>query len=1018
MKFFKTLLFIALSTNLWAQTPQQQLDNARQLSQQKKHSEALALYQQTAKNASDAKSWEIYSQATLAAWSLENENAAIEQLVSTLQKAQTEVAQLQKNLSPQHKEIGWWFLQMATWYANADEPRKSKSYNQMADDILVNSENDQDYRAIDYYLSKADNLLWSNKGNEGKVFFDKAKQLALAQYGAENEKTLPVLLLETYFLDPIPACQKHLDKVMALANKLIPNKEDVIFAKINFTYGFLDHYISTEDKSKTEAFFCKAAAIYEKNGRYAAAANAYQQIGIAHKDTRARFKPGIDPRHKVFTEKSIFYLNKAIETHLKARVKNPITLATAYMNLGFAINESTQELENLPNQRTWLEAMPEGLAYFHKGLLALAPDIPKDDVFYAPDASQPLPYISSLHWFGRLLDAKAVTFHIAYTKTNDSKYLELEHRCLKALEQLQLQREQSINNTQDKLDCLNSLQYNYARQVEFAYTLYQKDKDKKHLNEIFELIERSKSILLMRALQSKENQHLSGVPSEIASEEDRLKQQMQDNLKAIVDADAEGNTALSSQLKDERFKLTQAYNSLVKKMKEKYPQYFQLSQHHEVISLTQLQTLLDDKTTFLQFLEGADDNSYYILSVSKNQADIAFSKGKIAMGTAVGTKKDEHGVEYAMRDRIASLRNTLEDWVAIKNNPKQAYRDFTFNAKVMYDSLYLKKLIPSGTKLLVVSPDGSLNNIPFEILLQSAADTQKLDFSSLDYLIKSYAIQYTYSATLLEQNMRKNTDNGGLIAGFAASYGQLSSEQIAALPRNQQQKELRYALADLPGAKNELRELQKLYAGDYFFDSLASEQQFKQLKFKDYSIIHFAMHGLMDKENALSSSLAFTEQGDTSEDNFLYLHEISFMNIPAELIVLSACETGYGKYNSGEGVLSLARSFMYAGVPSIVMTLWEVNDASTSQIMASFYQHLAAGKNKAEALQQAKLQYLSIAKSTAAHPAFWSPFVQLGDSRPIAIGKDNRTGKTIWYIVAGIGFLGIIWLSMRRKKQE
>ena len=103
--------------------------------------------------------------------------------------------------------------------------------------------------------------------------------------------------------------------------------------------------------------------------------------------------------------------------------------------------------------------------------------------------------------------------------------------------------------------------------------------------------------------------------------------------------------------------------------------------------------------------------------------------------------------------------------------------------------------------------------------------------------------------------------------------------------------------------------------------------------------------------------------------------------------VLSACETGYGKFRQGEGVISLARSFMYAGVPSLVVSLWQVNDNSTSRIMRSFYEYLSNGLTKDAALRQAKLDYIEIAKGVSAHPAFWLPFIQLGDNRPIEIGK-------------------------------
>ena len=169
------------------------------------------------------------------------------------------------------------------------------------------------------------------------------------------------------------------------------------------------------------------------------------------------------------------------------------------------------------------------------------------------------------------------------------------------------------------------------------------------------------------------------------------------------------------------------------------------------------------------------------------------------------------------------------------------------------------------------------------------------------------------------------------------------------------------------------------------------------------------MHGILDTKRPMMSSLAFTENRDSTEDNFLHAYEISNMKLNANLVVLSACETGYGKFEQGEGVVSIARSFMYAGVPSLVVSLWQVNDVSTAKIMNSFYLNLSDGMNKATALRHAKLDYLKNTKGITGHPAFWSPFIQLGDSRPIYL--KTRVSWLTWgvgaivFIFAGVYFL-------------
>jgi CHAT domain-containing protein len=131
--------------------------------------------------------------------------------------------------------------------------------------------------------------------------------------------------------------------------------------------------------------------------------------------------------------------------------------------------------------------------------------------------------------------------------------------------------------------------------------------------------------------------------------------------------------------------------------------------------------------------------------------------------------------------------------------------------------------------------------------------------------------------------------------------------------------------------------------------------------------------------------------------------------------VLSACETGYGKFKQGEGIMSLARSFMYAGVPSMLVSMWQVNDGSTSIIMGAFYNYLAQGIDKAEALQKAKLYYIDHAQGITGHPAFWAPFIQLGNSSPIQLQQQNSK----WFWMLGIaGLLTILAVVWRLKKQK
>jgi len=141
--------------------------------------------------------------------------------------------------------------------------------------------------------------------------------------------------------------------------------------------------------------------------------------------------------------------------------------------------------------------------------------------------------------------------------------------------------------------------------------------------------------------------------------------------------------------------------------------------------------------------------------------------------------------------------------------------------------------------------------------------------------------------------------------------------------------------------------------------------------------------------------------------------EIALLDLKSDLVVLSACETGYGKFQQGEGVMSLARSFMYAGTPSLIVSLWQVNDNATAIIMKLFYQNILEGMPKDKALSAAKLTYLDRAEGIVLHPAFWSAFIQLGDRSPIAI-QVHQPLYYRWYF--WLSFIFIITLVGYRRK--
>ena len=186
----------------------------------------------------------------------------------------------------------------------------------------------------------------------------------------------------------------------------------------------------------------------------------------------------------------------------------------------------------------------------------------------------------------------------------------------------------------------------------------------------------------------------------------------------------------------------------------------------------------------------------------------------------------------------------------------------------------------------------------------------------------------------------------------------------------------RTGFGPLENSGKEIEFVSNLTKGEAYFGSKGTEHILKT-KANKFKIIHLATHGLMGDNNI--GYLAFNNQNDTLENGMLFLSEIYGLDLNNNMTVLSACDSGKGMFQKGEGSLSLARAFLLAGSRSVVNTLWKVNDESTQEIMINFYKQLANGIEKDKALQIAKLNYLEKNKHVRSHPYFWSGIIIIGD---------------------------------------
>lgn len=323
-----------------------------------------------------------------------------------------------------------------------------------------------------------------------------------------------------------------------------------------------------------------------------------------------------------------------------------------------------------------------------------------------------------------------------------------------------------------------------------------------------------------------------------------------------------------------------------------------------------------------------------------------------------------------------NVKNLSKEIDTLKNKLVHK-KDLIASTKKLYDYLLCQQLNQNKPNLIVI-PDNILNYIPFEILQN---ETNK-------YVIQDFTISYSGSVRLyLElKNEFFKYSLPNYWAGFSPNY-----------------------ILDKTLSSNidEISEIAELVNGNSFIGEASSKKNFYK-NYRENSILHFAMHAEIDNNNPLYNKLIFSD-GD------LTASEIYVSNIKANLAVLSACNTGFGKLEKGEGVMSMARAFNFAGVPSVIMSLWKVPDKETKKIMVSFYKHLSKGEAKNTALKNAKLEYLlSTDDENLRHPYYWSGFVLNGNTDTLV----SKAVKINYYYLGALVLFGSFFVMIRFKKNQ
>jgi len=519
--------------------------------------------------------------------------------------------------------------------------------------------------------------------------------------------------------------------------------------------------------------------------------------------------------------------------------------------------------------------------------------------------------------------------------------------------------------------------------------LYSVNRDKAYLEGAFELSERSKVAGFLASMRELNAAKFS-LPEDLVSQDNDIRKRIGLYKEFIVN---EKNMTVPDSRKiatweSATFGLLRSRDSLIQVFEKNYPSYYNLKFKSNVTPLDNVTDVISKKANLLSYV--MTENKLYIIVINRRRTEII--------------TRDIDSTFYTSLSRFRSMLSVMPATSSVRQ-PFNGFMDLAFE---LYKIL-LEPAVPylKGDKI-IISPDNILSYIPFETLITEEFRSPELLYREAPFALKKYRFSYIYSVTLSSETQERSRSLSNALVAFAPNYeGMEISDSLFTLFPN-----LRGEIRSLPYAVVEAENAVDQCGGKAFIAEKATEEAYKA-EARNYKIIHLAMHTLVDDDHPAFSKMIFSAPQSNREDGMLNTYEVYNVPVNAMMVVLSSCNTGTGKLVTGEGILSLARGFLFAGSRSVVMSMWAVEDFSSSAVIKSFYRNMRSGQTKSSALRDARLKFLRTADQERSHPYYWSTLVIYGDDTPLWFNRLKLYSALLLFLLASAILVATVYRGPR-----
>ncbi len=723
------------------------------------------------------------------------------------------------------------------------------------------------------------------------------------------------------------------------------------------SYNNIGLTYSNNDREEALDYYEKALLLYEKElgKNHDKTANAYINIGIMYEQMEL-YGSAIEELEKAlnierllrseehpkiaFVLSSLGSVHESIGNYTKALKYQNDALEMYKNSYGLRHPEIAGTCNLIGNIHAKQKKYNLALKSYQQAIMANSRNFSEEDIYTNPPAES---YFSADILLTSMLSKARVFEELHFRKT-------LKYRDLKA-------SFDTFVLCDGLIDKVRNLRFNEADKLALdqqATSLYEDAlrlslamseislKRKEYLEKAFYFNEKSKASVLLGAISDAKAKSFAQIPPSLLERETDLRSTIAYNERLLA---SKPQAELAAVAKEKLLSYTSAYKEFVSMLETDYPQYYTLKYDVDIPSISTLQAQLDDSTAMVSYFDQRKNGLLTLFVITKDDFKI------------IEKKKNPDYERY-----LSGFRNSiLYDVPSI----------YVLTGHALYRQLLPKKL-PKPIKKLVIVPTGRMSTLPFSALLtQKFKDSDSIDFIQLPYLLKDYSISYINAAERYHKVENSKDRNSKHISLFTPVH--FTSTDGRYLP-------------DLPASLEEAEKIdaifqKKQWDSHHFSMDMAAESIVKSGKLKEFDYIHFSTHGIVDEEKPSLSRIYLhtTDDGSLEDDGRLYTGELYNLELNADLVTLSACQTGLGKVSMGEGIVGLSRALIYAGADNLLVSLWKVADQSTAKLMVDFYEQVTLSDTPtvfSSSLRKAKLHMIN--KKENARPFHWASFVLIG----------------------------------------